>query len=242
MTHPNPSVPPQVAAVRARERAEALRLVGRHVFFNENWVPHDRRADWLLDADVAVSTHPDHAETRYSYRTRLLDCFWAGLPVICTSGDSVADLVENQGSGITVPPGDVSALAGAIDELTANAERRRLLSERSRATAETLTWNRVAKPLARFCDAPYRAADLAGRSAGEAVPVPLIDDPERARRMDSSPTIGSGAHPLDERARLIAERDAAIELATALKNMKVFRYTRWPRAAYGALLRLGRRD
>src|SRR5262249_39348870 len=34
-THPNPSVPPQIVAQQARERAEALHLLGRHVFFNE---------------------------------------------------------------------------------------------------------------------------------------------------------------------------------------------------------------
>ncbi len=220
MNHPNPAVPPQVVAQQARETAKALDLVGRHVFFNEDWVPYDRRADWLLDADVAVSTHLEHAETRYSYRTRLLDCFWAGVPVICTNGDSVADLIEHEGIGITVPPGDVSALAAAIENLAADPERRCLLAERSRATARTLTWSRVAEPLVRFCDAPQRAADLAARPAGEAVPLPLLDE---------------------EHARLVAERNAAIELATVLQNMKVFRYTRWPRAAYAALRRLGRR-
>jgi glycosyltransferase involved in cell wall biosynthesis len=218
MMHPNPKVPSQVVALRARERAETLHLVGRHVFFNESWVPYDRRADWLLDADVGVSTHPEHAETRYSYRTRLLDCFWAGLPVICTAGDSVADLIEQEGAGLTVPPADASALAAAIDELVASPERRLLLAEHSRAIARTLTWSRVAEPLVRFCDAPHRAADLPAGSPPEGVRAPLVD----------------------YRAQLVAERDAAIELATALQNMKVFRYTRWPRAAYGALLRLRR--
>jgi glycosyltransferase involved in cell wall biosynthesis len=216
MKHPNPAIPPQVVAQRARETAEALNLVGSHVFFNEDWIPYDRRADWLLDADVAVSTHPEHAETRYSYRTRLLDCFWAGLPVICTNGDSVADLIEREGIGITVPPRDVLALAAAIESLAADSERRRLLGERARATARTLTWSRVAEPLIRFCDAPRRAADLAARPASQSM---------------------NG----EERDRLVEERNAAVELATALQNMKVFRYTRWPRAAYAALLRLGHR-
>jgi len=44
-----------------------------------------------------------------------------------------------------------------------------------------------------------------------------------------------------EYAQLIAERDAAVELATVLQNMKIFRYTTWPRAFYGALRRLRRR-
>ena len=44
-----------------------------------------------------------------------------------------------------------------------------------------------------------------------------------------------------EVAELRAERDAAVELATVLQNMKIFRYSKWPRAAYGILRRLGRR-
>lgn len=44
-----------------------------------------------------------------------------------------------------------------------------------------------------------------------------------------------------ELAQLRAERDAAVELSTVLQNMKVFRYSKWPRAAYGVLLRLWRR-
>jgi glycosyltransferase involved in cell wall biosynthesis len=242
-THPNPAIPQQVVALQARERATTLGILGRHVFFNETWVPYERRADWLLEADAGVSTHLEHAEARYSYRTRLLDCFWAGLPVICTNGDSLADLIQNEGIGVTVPPGDVSALAAAIETVAADRELRGRLAERSRDAARTLTWSRVAEPLVRFCDAPYRAADLSRRRAGEAVPIPLLDDAERARRMASSAgDERSGPEGgMDDRARLIAERDAAVQLATALQGMKVFRYTKWPRAAYGALLRLGRR-
>jgi glycosyltransferase involved in cell wall biosynthesis len=186
-THPNPSVPPQVVATHARERAEALGLLGRHVFFNEAWVPYERRGAWLLEANVGVSTHLEHLETRYSYRTRLLDCFWAGLPVICTRGDSLADQIEHAGAGITVPPGDVSALAEAIETLIVDRGRRQELADGSRAIARTLTWSRVAEPLVRFCNEPHRAADLAKGPTGVAVPVPLVADEERARRM--TPTL-----------------------------------------------------
>src|SRR5262249_55084915 len=140
------------------------------------------------------------------------------------------------------PPGDVAALAAAIETVAADPEGRRRLAERSRAMARTLTWSRVAEPLVRFCDAPHRAADLSRRPAGEAVPIPLVDDAERARRMASSAGHERcGSAGMDDRAQLVAERDAAVELATTLQNMKVFRYTKWPRSAYGALLRLGRR-
>jgi Tfp pilus assembly protein FimV len=43
--------------------------------------------------------------------------------------------------------------------------------------------------------------------------------------------------PRGNLAEIIAERNAAVELANALQNMKVFRYSRWPRTIYGALRR-----
>ena len=40
-------------------------------------MPYDERADYLLDADVGVSTHFPHIETEFSFRTRILDYLWA---------------------------------------------------------------------------------------------------------------------------------------------------------------------
>jgi hypothetical protein len=40
--------------------------------------------------------------------------------------------------------------------------------------------------------------------------------------------------------RLRKERDDAVALATVLENLKIYRYTRWPRAVYGKLLGLRR--
>ena len=46
----------------------------------EDWVAFEDRQNFLLDADVGVSTHLDHIETEFSFRTRILDYLWAGLP------------------------------------------------------------------------------------------------------------------------------------------------------------------
>ena len=82
MRHPNPAVPEMRVATRLQELSAELGLTGRYVFFNAGWVPYARRADFLLDADIAVSTHHDHLETRYSFRSRVLDYLWAGLPMV----------------------------------------------------------------------------------------------------------------------------------------------------------------
>jgi len=156
--HPNPVVGEMDIAGRTRALAEELGLVGRHVFFNEGWIDYEQRADYLLDADCGVSTHPDHVETQFAFRTRVLDCVWAALPVICTRGDTLADLIASRGMGITVPPESPEALADDIVAM-ADAGRRESAAAALRDAAPEFHWSRVVEPLVRFCKAPRLAAD-----------------------------------------------------------------------------------
>lgn len=150
-------------AVRATEEAKSLArelgVLDRHVFFNDEWVAYERRGDWLTDADIAVSCHAEHLETHFAFRTRLLDCFWARLPIVCTEGDDLASLVERRMLGTTVPPEQPDALARAIEE-TVDRGRDAYLPGLDLA-AETHTWRRVCEPLVRFVeeDGPRRRLD-----------------------------------------------------------------------------------
>ncbi len=109
----------------AAEEARALAApLGDTVLFNEDWVPYAQRGPWLLEADCALNTAVDHLETRFAFRTRMLDCFWAGLPVVCTRGDALAERVERDGLGAVVAPGDDAALAEAIAAVAGPRPRR----------------------------------------------------------------------------------------------------------------------
>jgi glycosyltransferase involved in cell wall biosynthesis len=119
MKHPNPDVPAMQVAWQARGLADELGLTDRNVFFGD-WLEYDQRVGVLLDADLAISTHHDHVETRYSFRTRLLDALWAGLPVVTTAGDALADTLTAAGAGVAVPPGDATALATVVEALLAD--------------------------------------------------------------------------------------------------------------------------
>jgi glycosyltransferase involved in cell wall biosynthesis len=153
--HPNPELPTARALGAAREAA------GPRVHFHDGWVEYDRRADWLLDADAGVSAHHEHVETRFAFRTRILDYLWAGLPVLCTRGDALADEVERADLGATLAPGDVDGWVAEIENLAADPERRAACGRRAADLARALTWERVAEPLAAYCAAPRRAPDLA---------------------------------------------------------------------------------
>ncbi len=160
LTHPNPEIPQMRVAVEAQALAEQLDLLDRVVFFNEGWVPFHERQEFLCDADIGVSTHFDHVETEFSFRTRILDYLWAGLPIVATAGDAFADLIEHTGSGLVVPPEDEPALEAALERLLTDAELATRCGEASRALGVTMRWSQVLTPLVEFCRAPERAPDL----------------------------------------------------------------------------------
>lgn len=157
--HPNTTVPDRTNVAEGRELAASLNILGSHVRFLEEWIPYEERGAALLDADIGVSTNHDRVETDYSFRTRILDYIWAGLPVLTTAGDTLADLVAREGLGFAVAPGNVDQLAHALAELVDNAELRARCTARSASVSQTLTWDHVARPLVDFCTDPAPAAD-----------------------------------------------------------------------------------
>jgi hypothetical protein len=175
VTHPNPMVPEMAVVAETRALSERLGLTGRHVFFNEQWIPYDERQNVLLDADVAVTTHKEHIETTFSFRTRVLDYIWASRPIVTTAGDVLADIVAADGLGLVVPPGDVHALETALFRLLTDES----LSAACRAAIEDarhrFSWTSALAPLVRFCESPHRAPDLVDparkhhRALGDAV-------------------------------------------------------------------------
>jgi len=176
--HPNPHVGEMTIADDTHHLAEELGLLNTHVFFNEDWVPYGDRQNYLLEADIGVSTHLDHIETEFSFRTRILDYFWAGLPVVCTGGDSLADLIERNGAGLTVPPADVDHLEDALFRLIDDADLRRQAADASRGLAQQLRWSETLRPLVEFCRTPRRAPDLV-----DPLMASTIGDPLNTRRL-----------------------------------------------------------
>jgi hypothetical protein len=147
-------------AAETQALADELGLTGTHVFFNEGWVDYDDRQNYLLESDVGVSTHLDHVETAFSFRTRVLDYVWASLPVVATAGDALAELIELEALGISVPPGDVDALEAALFRLLDDSELRARCREQLARVAPRYHWSETLRPLVEFCRAPRRAADL----------------------------------------------------------------------------------
>ena len=117
--HPNPIVPHMTIVDEAISLSQELGLYQKSVFFG-SWVPYQERESYLVEADLAVLAHLGHIETHFSFRTRLLDCIWAGLPMVVTDGDAMADWVKEQGLGLVVPQGDPAEMAEAIEFVLSN--------------------------------------------------------------------------------------------------------------------------
>lgn len=157
--HPNPNVPEMEVSFRAHELARELGLLDRVVFFNDGWVPYEERADFLLDADLGVSTHFDHLETAYSFRTRILDYLWSGLPIVATDGDTFASIIRQYELGRVVPPEDVDALVAALDRCLYDEDENARIRVNVVEYAKRMRWSNVLTPLVEFCRAPRPAAD-----------------------------------------------------------------------------------
>lgn len=162
VAHPNPDVAALDMVTRARALSDELGLTGTTVFFNETWVPYAERANYLADADLGVSTHLEHLETAFSFRTRILDYLWAGLPVVSTAGDAFADIIESSGAGLVVPARDVDALSDALETLLFT-KAGATATKGAHKLSTSFLWSTVAKPLVDFCESANPAADRAVR-------------------------------------------------------------------------------
>lgn len=146
--------------------ADGLGLLGRHVFFREGWVPYDQRGTFLTDADIGVSTHFLHAETAFSFRTRMLDYLWAGLPIVCTEGDEFARLVQAHGLGRVVDSGDTRGLVEALRSLLDDPAAMSAARTAVQRIAPRYEWSRALRPLVDYCADPYFAPDKGSGAVG----------------------------------------------------------------------------
>jgi glycosyltransferase involved in cell wall biosynthesis len=157
--HPNPDVPEMRAVARSRALADSLGLTGKHVIFNENWIAYDERQNYLLEADVGVSTHFQHVETTFSFRTRILDYLWTSLPIVTTEGDSFGDLVAEKKLGVVIPERDSKALAAALEKMLYDPKANAAARRNVQIAREDFFWPRALEPLVEFVRHPVQAAD-----------------------------------------------------------------------------------
>lgn len=160
--HPNP----QISAIRglslhndAVKLAQDLGLLGRSVFFNDQWVEYEDRTNFLLEADIGVSLHKNSIEMRYALRTRILDYIWCGLPMVASEGDTWSEKIEEHDLGKVVPVGDLAAIIDALNAMLAESSLREKYRARFESLRPLYTWEQVISPFVKFIANPRKTVD-----------------------------------------------------------------------------------
>jgi glycosyltransferase involved in cell wall biosynthesis len=92
----------------------------------------------------------------------VLECMATGTPVVATNVGGLPEMVENDRTGLLVPPRDPAALAQAIGALLADPERGRRLAQAAHERMDDFTIDTVA----------HRFADLYEQLVSDAAPEP----------------------------------------------------------------------
>ena len=156
------------AKVREKHADAALRVVGRTDTSDYCRRVRDRAQEigsvqWVDDlsqAQLALEYQRAWVFTCASlfegFGMPFLEAEACGVPCVGFDVCSVPEVVSHGQSGLLVPPGDVAALADAIDELLSSPARREEMSAAAGAKADTFGWPRSAQII---CDAMrgYRA-------------------------------------------------------------------------------------
>jgi glycosyltransferase involved in cell wall biosynthesis len=111
----------------------AVKRLGLHEHVDVlDWVAGREKSALLEHA--AVYALPSYCE---GLPMSVLEAMAAGLPVVCTPVGGVPEAVTDGCEGWMIPPGDVGALAGALDKLLSDAGLRRRMGEAARRKVES---------------------------------------------------------------------------------------------------------
>ena len=157
--HPNPLVKELELVNETVSLSKSLGVFEKNVFFNFGWVAYDERQNYLTEADAGIITHPVHIETRFSFRTRVLDYIWAQLPIISTEGDFFSELIIKKNLGIVVKEKDPHDLANAIIKLANNKSFRDECRKNLSLISNDYTWEKVCEPIIKYCTDPVRSSN-----------------------------------------------------------------------------------
>jgi glycosyltransferase involved in cell wall biosynthesis len=168
-------------------------VLDRNVFFNTEWVPYAERGRWMNAAECALVCHRAGLEARFCFRSRVLDCYWARLPVVSTTGDLFSDEIEREDIGATAPPSDPTAMASAIERVLERG--RSSYAESMERVAGRYRWADAVTALARFALAdgdPPRIGEDRRRPPASAFRAAAYRLAETGARAGSAVRVGLG--------------------------------------------------
>lgn len=151
--NPYRPLPKMRLSEQAIKLAQDLGLYDKNIFFND-WVAYEDRQNYLLEADIGITTHHRNMEAYYSCRTRVLDYIWANLPIIISEGDGFSEIVKRHNLGLAVKDNDPDGVAQAILKLLDDNVFYRNCKNNLKSIAPDFYWGKAIEPLDYFCHSP----------------------------------------------------------------------------------------
>lgn len=115
------------------ERAAGLGL--SHAVRFTGIVPHPEVPKYLAAADIAVVPYPPMQQKLWLSPLKLFEYMASGKTVIASAVGQINQVICDRENGLLVPPGDVAALASALDALLRDDTLRNALGEQARRDA-----------------------------------------------------------------------------------------------------------
>lgn len=136
----------------------------RKRFHVEGWVPAERVAAYVEEADLGILADRPIYEGLLGSKNRIVQWMGAGLPVVYNRIGELGDLLEDRRLGLTFPPGDAGALGERLAWAATRGSELREMAGRAREVARReLTFEATTRPLLEWATAPRRAPDAARR-------------------------------------------------------------------------------
>lgn len=121
-------------------------------FLNKNihiieWIPYEDRTKAYFSSTFSLCLYPESFETELSFRTRILDFLYGGLPVIALKGSELEKYLNSEDGAFFVER-NIDSILKKIDEISnIPREKRKEFSKRVR---EKFSWDTVLTPLLDF--------------------------------------------------------------------------------------------
>ena len=131
-----------------RQMAREKGLAGRVLFVGK--VAHDLVPSYIAAFDMVVAPFPDYEHYRlYMSPLKIFEYMASGVPMIVSDLPTLREVLSEQTARF-VPPGDAKALAGAVQELLADASGAKEMAERAKVEVTKYTWDARAKRILTF--------------------------------------------------------------------------------------------
>jgi hypothetical protein len=147
--HPNPHVPIMKMATDCIDKAKKIKLFDNRIIFRE-WTPYVERIPILKRTSLGVSLHKRHLETKYSFRTRLMDYIWGSIPMVLSEGDYLSGKLIDMNVAEPVSMSDKNSVANAVIKMLGkmeNPEARIFMNDTFKTLQSEYTWSNLLKPL-----------------------------------------------------------------------------------------------